>query len=463
MILQDSIDSFTAFVSSPNGRAALTAVAASAVTAGTILGYQETRRRVRTRKLKESIPEAAPIRHKSVPEAYPESLIEEQLSRNLAFLGKEGLSKLRDARIIIVGLGGVGSWAATMLVRSGASHVRLIDFDQVTLSSLNRHATATLEDVGTPKVLAVKNYLKKIAPWAEIEALVEMFTAESQSSLLSFPSSSDDKPTYVLDCIDNIDTKIALIHHCHSNSIPLISSMGSALKSDPSRLSVADISQTLEDPLSRTTRRRLRQLGITTGVTVVFSTEKPDPRKAKLLDLPREEYEKGKVGELSAMENFRVRILPVLGTMPGMFGLAMATCVMTSIAGYPTDPIIGRDRLRTYDTAKNWLAEQHARITKTTTPHIPVSNADAGYLIEEIFRGKSIIPPHHSTRIVLCRWSMENEVGLQNTVCMVKSEAEKHEKEVLKGGKSVEEVWGREVVERVEKCFGEEKYYSQWR
>ncbi|KAF9534548.1 hypothetical protein BGW38_010453, partial [Lunasporangiospora selenospora] len=94
-----------------------------------------------------------------------EDMIREQLSRNIAFLGEEGVEKLRNSFVIIVGAGGVGSWAASMLIRSGVGRIRIIDFDQVSLSSLNRHATAVQGDVGTPKVLSMKKAFQAIAPW----------------------------------------------------------------------------------------------------------------------------------------------------------------------------------------------------------------------------------------------------------------------------------------------------------
>jgi tRNA A37 threonylcarbamoyladenosine dehydratase len=153
------------------------------------------------------------------------------LARNRVFLGDDGLQKVRDAFVIVVGCGGVGSWAATMLVRSGVGRVRLVDFDQVTLSSLNRHAVATLADVGTPKVLALRKHLEQVAPWVEIDARNALWNKENGEMLLS------GQPTFVIDAIDNIDTKVDLLHYCKTNGIPVISSMGAGCKSDPTRVS----------------------------------------------------------------------------------------------------------------------------------------------------------------------------------------------------------------------------------
>src|SRR5712671_6739475 len=110
---------------------------------------------------------------------YAEELVREQLARNYAFLGEEGVARVRAASVVIVGCGGVGSWAAVMLGRSGVAQLRLVDFDYVTLSSLNRHATAALADVGTPKVLCVARALRAIAPFVQVDPRVELWRGDA--------------------------------------------------------------------------------------------------------------------------------------------------------------------------------------------------------------------------------------------------------------------------------------------
>lgn len=127
------------------------------------------------RKNRSNTQSRAPTVTVNSPTLHSEELIREQLSRNYAFLGEDGMARIRDSFVVVVGLGGVGSWSSSMLVRSGVSRIRLIDFDQVTLSSLNRHATAQLKDVGTPKVESVKKYLEGVAPWCQIEACNELW------------------------------------------------------------------------------------------------------------------------------------------------------------------------------------------------------------------------------------------------------------------------------------------------
>ena len=389
---------------------------------------------------------------------YDEDLIREQLARNYVFLGEEGVNKLRhDTFIIVVGVGGVGSWVTTMLIRSGISKIRIIDFDQVTLSSLNRHAVATLHDVGVSKVLTLKNHLMKVAPWCEIETINELWNLETSDRLL------EGSPTFVVDCIDNIDTKVDLLEYCHTKKINVISSMGAGCKSDPTTINIGDISSTGEDPLARSVRRRLKKRGISTGIPVVYSSEKPDPRKASLLPLPEEEYSKGNVDELTPLKDFRVRILPVLGPMPGIFGLTITSYLLTYLTGYPIEPIEGltKGKAKAYETLLQTLAAQQARIGGQEQ-RVPVSINDVVYLSDEIFRGKSVIS-NYSTRMALSRWDFTKEVSIQNVVLMTKDEQANHEKRILKGKEKLEDVYSPEVLQRVQLRFKEEEHYSKFR
>lgn len=167
-------------------RLTLTAVAASALTATGILTYQATRRRLQSHSVLHGGRRRSSL-HSSIPATLTltEKQIQEQLHETTAFLGQERMDKLRNSFVIIVGAGGVGSWAALMLLRAGVGRIRIIDFDQVTLSSLNRHAVAVLEDVGTPKVTAIKKHFKRIAPFVNVESCIDLFNAETADTLLS--------------------------------------------------------------------------------------------------------------------------------------------------------------------------------------------------------------------------------------------------------------------------------------
>lgn len=703
-------------------------------------------------------------------EQWDESLIREQLSRNYSFLGEEGMNAIRNSFVIVVGAGGVGSWAALMLLRSGVSKLRLIDFDQVSLSSLNRHACATLEDVGRPKVVCCAEKFAQIAPWAKLEAWVELFRGDEAERLLG------GNPTYVVDAIDNIDTKVDLLRFCAERKIKVISSMGAGAKSDPSRIQISDISVTSEDPLARSVRRRLRALGLppippkeveekakreadqlekaqekssagrnTNGkgkkggkkdrleaaptiidldrtpmkasssdelsrskngsgaaspkiptstsnnangnlsgalqsrstrnltsspsplasrsgsstdltslnvpvqsvanasafasasssravsgampqpprhsrrassvssmgsgayatpmttpsdemaallpdegdqdtslqpldgehgpvrdeegkdetgslastqifldrrasqtsaaasdatavdlaahsaprpympdtlrrrvseveelspspsnsspalsrptsfrpslaptpaepaeptefteptffIPCVYSTEKSDTR---LLPLDDDEFEKGNVDELAALEDFRVRILPVLGPLPAMFGLAVATFIICEIGGQKMEPLAFKGRRKLYEKLFHDLSVSESRHPVPGTKpalgdrpktdsgprhYIPFSVNDIAYLFEEVFRGRSIVPPFDSlSGAQLERWDSTLPLSFQNVALFSRAQAKVHEAEVLKKGRSPVEVWGADAANMVRRRMASER------
>lgn len=496
--------------------------ACGAVTATAIYSvFLATRRRKATLDLKESIPSlstehhaqalteygtartpslsnaddarAAKIAARARKGDYDEELILEQLARNRVFLKDEGLAKLRNAFVVVVGLGGVGSHCVTALVRSGVSKIRIIDFDQVTLSSLNRHALATLADVGTPKVHCVRRRLEQICPWTRIETRNELFSSQSAESLLAAwdyelhdGEDRNQEPDWVVDAIDNIDTKVHLLHYCTLHNIKVISAMGAGTKSDPTKICVGDISTSIEDPLSKATRRRLKLMGVSSGIPVVFSTEKPGPGKAELLPVAENEVEKGNVGDLGVLPDFRVRILPVLGTMPAMFGYTVANHIICAIADYPIEYRVGdRGRDKMYEAILSALQGQEERLARSVNGQdaiglkIPVTKDDVSFLVEEIFRGKSVVSGL-STRLVLTRWTKpksgtnmvksyeaegqkSSNLQLADLVLMTKEEAQKHEKEVLKGDKSVQDLYDEDVLALVRNRRLEEQTFARYR
>ncbi|KAF8806712.1 hypothetical protein BYT27DRAFT_7257091 [Phlegmacium glaucopus] len=207
--------------------------------------------------------------------------------------------------VVIVDFGGVGIWAAVILARC-VSKIRLVDFDYVTLSSLNRQATAVLPEVGTPKVTCVENTLKQVAKWVQGDSRIELWR-------------KDEGADWVIDAIDNIQTKVDLLMYCDSHNIKACSSMGAGAKCEPTQIQISDMSNTIYDSLARSVRRRLHLLGVNSGIPVVYSTEVPGD--VKLLPLLEEEFQRGSLNERSAPDDFRVRILLVLGPLPSNFGL----------------------------------------------------------------------------------------------------------------------------------------------
>jgi len=415
-------------------------------------------------------------------------LILEQLARNRVFLTDEGLSKLRNAFVIVVGCGGVGSHAAAALARSGCGKIRLIDFDQVTLSSLNRHAVATLADVGTPKVTCLQRRLEQIVPWTQFDARNQLYNENTSASQLEPWKENGQPPSFVIDAIDNIESKVALLAYCHANSLPVISSMGAGCKSDPTRVFIGDISASTDDPLSRSTRRRLRLKGVKSGIPVVFSAEKTAPGKATLLPLPEEQYAKGSVNELGVLPDFRVRILPVLGTMPAVFGLCVANHVMLSLTSYPGhgEYIASKGREKMYEgilaqlqgleerLARSIFKDEQSETDSTfdaTGLRIPITSDDVGYLVDEVYRGRSVVSGLAS-RLALVRWRRPEgqwvdpssvpgqksvKLDMSELVCVTRDEMLKHEKLVLKGDAKPEDLYGEEVVALVERRREEEK------
>jgi hypothetical protein len=258
--------------------------------------------------------------------------------------------------------------------------------------------------------------------------------------------------------------------------------MGAGCKSDPTRIFIGDISASTDDPLSKSTRRKLRLLGVNHGIPVVFSTERPGPGKAELQPLAEEEFAKGNVGELGVLADFRVRILPVLGTMPAIFGLAVANHIILAISGYPQEYLPSKSRDKMYDGilgALQGAEERLARALFTQDPQglkIPLTQSDVGYLVEEVYNARSIISGL-STRLQLSRWmkpsmSFVNEttpgqksstLAMNQLVLMTKEEATKHEKEVLKGDEALEDVYDAEIISRVSQKMQEEERYERFR
>lgn len=450
-----------------NNRAVLiSAVVSSSITLGAMMLYQAYTNSNKQFKKTDNKNTNSPSlsNNKKDTKDFPKELINEQLARNRAFLGEDAMDKIQNSYVIVVGAGGVGSWAATMLVRSGVGKVKIVDFDQVSLSSLNRHACAAQADVGSSKVECVANYLRSVAPFVEIEPVTALWNLDVADEILQ------GNPDFVIDAIDNIDTKVDLLSYCHQNGLTVISAMGAGCKADPTRVKLADISASSDDPLSRCTRRRLRARGISTGIPVVFSSEKPGREKAQLLSLDASEADRGDVGELAVLPDFRVRVLPVLGPLPAIFGLTIATHILNDLGSYSAvfDPLqggysmAGKSRHKLYESALQSLVGQFARLNMPQSRDVPITTVDAEYIIEEIFHGRSPISGDPN-RLVLSMWDPNAPVSVSNLIPVTKDQQAYHEKTVLKTGTPVEEAYSPQVLQIVNKRFKEEAWYSQFR
>ena len=215
-----------------------------------------------------------------------------QFSRNELAIGKEGLDKLKNTTVAILGVGGVGSFAAEACARSGVGRIILVDKDNVDITNVNRQLVAYLSTVGKSKSGVMKERIADINPECEVIDMHMFYTDETYEKFFEL------KPDYVIDASDTVMYKIHLMKECIKRNIPIISSMGAANKMDPTRFKIADISKTHTDPLAKVIRTKLKKEGIKKGVTVVFSDESPiviRPDVAEYVGKPDAEIRKAKM------------------------------------------------------------------------------------------------------------------------------------------------------------------------
>ncbi|RAS77850.1 tRNA threonylcarbamoyladenosine dehydratase [Priestia endophytica] len=192
-----------------------------------------------------------------------------QFSRNELAIGKEGLETLKNSTVAVLGVGGVGSFAAEALARTGVGKIVLVDKDDVDITNVNRQIHALLSTVGQPKVDLMAARIHDINKECEVVSLKMFYTEETYEEF--FAHNLD----YIIDASDTISYKIHLMKECLKRDIPIISSMGAANKTDPTRFRIADISKTHTDPMAKVIRTRLRKERIHKGIKVVFSDERP--------------------------------------------------------------------------------------------------------------------------------------------------------------------------------------------
>ena len=189
-------------------------------------------------------------------------------------LGDEAMERLARARVIVFGLGGVGSYAVEGLVRSGIGQLTLVDFDEVCVTNLNRQLHATVRTVGKSKAELMAQRCREVNPDCRVDALAEFYRAETSEHLLQ-PGWD-----FVVDAIDNVKAKLHLLHRCVTLGLPVVSSMGAAGRLDPTAIRVDDLSETIMDPFAKDVRKLLRRKhGVDTerrtGITAIYSVEPP--------------------------------------------------------------------------------------------------------------------------------------------------------------------------------------------
>ncbi len=225
--------------------------------------------------------------------------------RTAMLVGEAGLERLASATVAVVGLGGVGAYAAEMLARAGVGHLILLDSDCVSDSNRNRQLLALESTVGRPKTEVMAERLRDINPSIALTVISEYLTENNVSSVLGTYG-----PDFLVDAIDTLSPKIALIRWCVENNVKLVSSMGSGAKFDVTKVRIADLSKSFNCPLAYILRKKLRKVGIEKGFQVVFSEELPQ-RDAIVEIAPDEERnKKSQVGTISYL--------------PAVFGCACA-------------------------------------------------------------------------------------------------------------------------------------------
>ena len=237
--------------------------------------------------------------------------MENWLERTLLLLGEEKLNRLRKAHVLVVGLGGVGAYAAEMIARAGVGRMTLADADVVNETNINRQLVALHSTVGRQKAEVLAERLRDINPAIELAVINRYIKDEETYTLL------DAAPyDYVVDAIDTLSPKLALIAAALERRLPLVSSMGAGAKMDPTKLEIADISRTHHCPLAHMLRKRLHKLGIRSGFRAVFS---PEPIREGAMILCEEQNKKSNVGTISYI--------------PPMFGIGCASVVIRGLIG----------------------------------------------------------------------------------------------------------------------------------
>lgn len=258
--------------------------------------------------------------------------------RTELLVGGEGFDTLQNARVCVIGLGGVGSYAAEALVRSGVGHLTLVDFDKVCLTNVNRQLHATRDTVGKRKAELMGERCNAINPKAEIVALTKFYSAETADEILG------DGFDVVLDCIDNMAAKVHLLTRCMTTDQPVICAFGAGGRMDPSRVRVSDISETHTDPFGRIVREQLRLAGLTEGLQCVWTDESPND-----LDEAAQAAFRCICHDQDNGMHTCDRRLQVQGTvawMPAIFGLTMGAAVVHQLLGRELRGADGKPQVR---------------------------------------------------------------------------------------------------------------------
>ena len=231
------------------------------------------------------------------------------LERSELLLGTECINRLKQANVLIVGVGGVGAYAAEMLVRAGIGKMTIADSDTVSLSNINRQLIALHSTIGRVKTDVLAERLKDINPELLLTVIAEYIKDEKTDEILD-----SEHFDYIVDAIDTLSPKLALIKGALDRNIPIVSSMGAGAKLDPTKMEICDISKTHHCPLAHMLRKRLHKMGIRRGFKAVFSAEPPIEGAMILCE---ERNKKSNVGTISYL--------------PATFGIGCASVVIRDL------------------------------------------------------------------------------------------------------------------------------------
>ena len=237
--------------------------------------------------------------------------MDERFEREVMLMGEDALEVLRRSRVALFGVGGVGSYVAEALARCGVGYLELIDNDVVSRSNINRQLVALHSTVGRPKCEILSERLRDINPAIELRVVNRFIKDDQTDELLD-----SDNFDFVVDAIDTLSPKLALIKGALDRSIPLVSSMGAGAKTDPTLMEIKDIAKTHHCPLAHMLRKRLHKIGIKRGFWAVFS---PEPVREGAMILCEEQNKKSNVGTISYI--------------PALFGIGCASVVIRSLVG----------------------------------------------------------------------------------------------------------------------------------
>ncbi len=242
----------------------------------------------------------------------------ERFLRTELLLGRDSLDLLQSATVVVAGLGAVGSYAVEGLARSGVGNLRIVDMDTVKKSNINRQLYALESTLGRNKTEAARERIKDINPRCRVETLNLFVHHDTMEEVLKEPVS------FVIDAIDSLNPKVELLTSAYKRNLPVVSSMGAALRTDALKIKTGDIFSTHSCPLAKMVRKRLRNRGVGYGIHCVYSTEKVTFEYKKSEGNTMDEGPEYKRGR-------ERRALGSLSTIPGIYGLILANMVIDGL------------------------------------------------------------------------------------------------------------------------------------